>query len=189
MRKIPFILGAAALALASAAGLVAAGEPSKIGEEEGARHFVEIAKVLQSPRCRNCHPAGDAPLHGDAGTPHSMHVSRRTNDAGVPCTTCHRGENQPFEHGPPGVPGWRMPVRDTPLVFEGLSVAELCGRVKDPKRNGGRNPEALVEHMEHDPFVLWAWSPGPGRTVPPMKHDELVTHVKRWVEAGAPCPK
>ena len=27
--------------------------------------FMEIAQVLQSPRCMNCHPAGDAPLQTD----------------------------------------------------------------------------------------------------------------------------
>ena len=27
--------------------------------------FLEVYKVLISPRCQNCHPAGDAPLQGD----------------------------------------------------------------------------------------------------------------------------
>src|SRR6476660_2616760 len=27
--------------------------------------FMKVYKVLMSPRCMNCHPAGDAPLQGD----------------------------------------------------------------------------------------------------------------------------
>ncbi len=195
-RRAPLAFAAAALALAGvavaftgAARLGVADEPTKVSEEDGARHFVEIARVLQSPRCRNCHPSGDAPLHGDTASPHSMNVSRVSVASGLGCTTCHRSENQEAEHAPPGVPGWRMPPADTPMVFEGLTPAELCARLKDPKKNGGRSPEALRDHMDHDALVLWAWSPGAGRTVPPLTHDALMTHVKRWVEAGAPCPK
>lgn len=170
------------------AKLVTAGETAKVSAEEGARHFVEIAKVLQSPRCQNCHPAGDTPLHGDSGVAHSMNVSRRSVDSGLKCTTCHRGANQDEAHAPPGAPDWRMPPASTPMVFEGLSAAELCRRLTDPKQNGGRTPETLQEHMDHDALVLWGWSPGPGRSTPPLSHEALMTHVKRWVEAGAPCP-
>lgn len=168
---------------------VVADEPSTKSEAEGARHFAEIAKVLQSPRCQNCHPSGDAPLHGDSGAAHSMNVSRKSPVAGLKCTTCHRGENQEELHSPPGVPGWRMPPDETRMVFQGLSAGDLCARLKDVTKNGGRSLDALREHMEHDPLVLWAWSPGPGRTKPPITHDAFVTHVKGWVAAGGPCPK
>lgn len=181
--------GIALLGLFAGARLVGAAEPSeKLTEEEGARHFAEAAKVLQHPRCRNCHPSGDAPLHGDEGAPHSMNVSRHSTTAGLNCTTCHRGKNVDFEHGPPGVPNWHMPPAETPMVFEGLSVAELCTRFKDPTKNGGRSLAALAEHVGHDPLVLWAWSPGPGRTTPPMSHETFVTHVQKWAAAGGPCP-
>jgi hypothetical protein len=188
LRSSLLALGAVALVAVGAARLVTAGE-TKPTEEEGARHFVEIAKVLQSPRCMNCHPSGDAPLHGDTSTAHSMNVSRRSVDAGLGCTTCHRGANQDEPHAPPGVVGWRMPGAETPMVFQGLTAAELCGRLKDSKQNGGRTPAMLQDHMDHDALVLWGWNPGPGRTLPPLTHDVLMTHVKRWVEAGAPCPK
>jgi hypothetical protein len=183
------VFGAVVLAALAATSVGAAGETTKVSAEEGTRHWEEIAKVLQSPRCRNCHPAGDAPLHSDAGVPHSMNVSRKSLKAGLSCSTCHRTENQPEEHTPPGVPNWHMPAADTPMVFEGLSHAELCKRLKDPQQNGNRTPEMLQEHMDHDKFVLWAWSPGKGRTTPPITHDELMKHVKAWVDAGAPCPK
>jgi hypothetical protein len=182
-----FALGAAALL--ATARLVPAQEKTSSSEEEGAQHFVEVAKVLQSPRCQNCHPAGDAPLHGDTGAPHSMNVSRLSTTSGLLCTTCHRGENQPDEHSPPGVPGWHMPSAQTPMVFQGLTPAELCSRLKDPTKNGNRTPLDLADHMDHDALVLWAWKPGPGRTTPPLSHEAVMTHVNAWVKAGAPCPK
>lgn len=182
----------AALSALAVSQVGAAGEAApakKVSEEEGARHFTEVAKVLQSPRCQNCHPSGDGPLHGDSGSPHSMNVSRVSTGAGLQCTTCHRSENQDQEHAPPGVPGWRMPTAETPMVFQGLGAAELCSRLKDTRHNGGRTPDMLQEHMEHDALVLWAWKPGPGRTTPPLTHEALMEHVKGWVVAGAPCPK
>ena len=32
--------------------------------------FEEAGKVIQHPRCVNCHPAGDRPLQGDDSHPH-----------------------------------------------------------------------------------------------------------------------
>lgn len=189
MRRATPVLWAAAVATALSAGLVAAGEAERPSTEEGAAHFVEIAKVLQSPRCQNCHPAGDTPKHGDKGKLHAMNVSRKSPEAGLKCTTCHREKNQDEAGAPPGAPEWRMPGALSPMVFEGLTAAELCSRLKDPKHNGGRTPATLLDHMEHDKLVLWGWSPGPGRTAPPMTHAALVGHVKQWVAAGAPCPK
>jgi hypothetical protein len=42
--------------------------------------------------------------------------------------------------------------------------------------------------MKSDPLVLWAWSPGNGRTTPPLSHDQLVQALEAWVSAGMPCP-
>ena len=44
---------------------VAAGEPPT-SPEAGKKAFLDVARVLQSPRCMNCHPVGDAPLQTDA---------------------------------------------------------------------------------------------------------------------------
>jgi hypothetical protein len=184
-----YTIAALGLAAAATARLGAAAEPAKASEEEGARHFLSVAKVLQSPRCMNCHPAGDAPLHGDSSAPHSMNVSRKSPEAGLRCTTCHRESNQDEPHAPPGTANWHRPSAEAPMVFQGLSGSQLCAQLKDSKHNGGRTPEMLQEHMDHDALVLWAWSPGPGRTTPPMTHAAFMTHVKGWVQAGAPCPK
>ena len=42
--------------------------------------------------------------------------------------------------------------------------------------------------LASDRFVLWGWSPGPGRTAPPMAHAKLLEHVDAWIAAGTPCP-
>src|SRR5262249_11324642 len=81
--------------------------PTDPAELEKARDdFKQIARVLSSPRCRNCHPVGDAPLQGDVGKPHAMNISRTSAESGLPCTTCHRGQNSKLMRGPPGVPNW-----------------------------------------------------------------------------------
>jgi hypothetical protein len=176
------------------AGLIAALRPADAQPVDAARlaagrqDFVEMARVLLSPRCMNCHPAGDHPFRGDRGDLHAMNVSRKSPAAGLLCTACHREHNSPLLHGPPGVHGWRMPSAEVPLVFEGKSSGELCRQLVDPKQNGGRTLAALETHMTHDELVLWGWEPGPGRTVPPLSHADFVTHVRGWVAAGAPCP-
>jgi hypothetical protein len=42
--------------------------------------------------------------------------------------------------------------------------------------------------MKVDPLVLWAWSPGAGRTTPPLSHEKFVQALDAWVSAGMPCP-
>src|ERR1700722_10896739 len=66
--------------------------------------FTEAGKVLTSPRCVNCHPAGDRPLQGEAGRLHQPAVDRGVDGFGavaMRCATCHQGAN--FD--PAGVPG------------------------------------------------------------------------------------
>ena len=162
------------------------------GRRDGVQAFLEIARVLQSPRCQNCHPVGDAPLQGDAGTPHAMLVTRGPEGRGVTamkCSACHMRTNNPQPHGPPGAPNWHLPPPETPMVFEGRSPAELCRTLKDPAQNGGKDLEQLVHHMVADSLVLWGWDPGPGRTLPPLSQPEFARAVHEWAEAGAPCPE
>ena len=161
-------------------------------DEESIRAFSAIASVLLSPRCLNCHIPGDSPLQGDAQTPHNMNVKRGPDGRGTPamrCTNCHQATNSSQLHAPPGRPDWRLPPPSMPLVWKGLSVAGICRALKDPATNGGMTSAQLIEHVSDDPFVNWAWNPGPGRSVPPLSHDEFVSRFKEWIEAGAACPK
>ena len=160
--------------------------PAGVSAAVGRQAFADVARVLQSPRCMNCHPAGDAPLQGDASRSHTMQISRRVGEVGLACSTCHRPVAYDVPHLPPGNPAWHL--APATQVFEGLSVGALCRSLKDPKTNGGRDLDALLEHVTHDSLVLWGWSPGGGRTVPPLDHPTFVAAFRTWVAAGGPCP-
>jgi hypothetical protein len=181
---------ALAVLLIAATALVVVAQPDdKVAA--GKQGFIEVVKVLQSPRCMNCHPTGDRPLQGDDNHIHAQNISRKTIAAGVPCTTCHQTHNADaigIEHGPPGAPGWNLPPADMPMVFQGKTATQICEQMKDPKQNNGKNLAQLLEHATSDPIVLWGWSPGKGRTLPPMTHDAFVAAFKAWVDSDAACP-
>ena len=41
-----------------------------------------------------------------------------------------------------------------------MTGAELCAMQKDRLRNGNRDLAQLLEHVETEHLVLWAWDPG-----------------------------
>lgn len=160
-------------------------------DETSLRAFRAVASVLTSPRCLNCHVPGEGPLQGDDNHPHAMSVKRGVDGKGstaLHCFACHQAENAQFLHGPPGAADWQMPPAKTPMAWKGLSTGELCRTLKDPAKNGNRSLQDLIPHMETS-LVRWAWNPGPGRTVPPLTHDEFVSSLKEWIETGAVCPE
>lgn len=161
--------------------------------EKARAAFSEAVKVFFSARCANCHPAGDIPTQGDSFTPHAQGVTRGKDGKGVygmTCTTCHQAENLPGEHMPPGVPNWHMPPANQKMVFQGLTARQLCIQLKDPKRNGGRKtPKDAIHHLEEDPLVHWAWTPGNGRSTPPMSYEDFMAKMNDWVANGAACPE
>ena len=74
-----------------------------------------------------------------------------------------------------------------------MSGPELCTTLKDKAKNGNRDLSQLVEHVQDDALVNWAWNPGvrpngEDRLTPPLSHEAFVAVFKEWVEAGAPCP-
>jgi hypothetical protein len=162
--------------------------PAPPSVDEGLRGFATLYTVLESPRCRNCHPAGDRPLQTDRGVPHAQNISRRSLANGVTCATCHRDGNGPRAGQPPGAPGWNLPPVDMPMVFEGRSPRALCEQLKDPAQTKGRDIPALIDHVDRDALVQWGWHPGPGRTPVPVPHDVTVAAMRTWYAAGAPCP-
>ncbi len=154
--------------------------------------FLKAFKVFMNPRCVNCHPRGDRPLQGDDSHPHAMHVMRGPEGLGkngLLCSTCHQEENLHGTHMPPGAPGWQLPPKDMPMVFEKITPRVLCEHLKDPAQNGQRSPDDLIEHVDSTPIVLWGWSPGEGRNPVAVPHKEFVKDVKEWVENGAACPE
>jgi hypothetical protein len=191
--KAPALLAAGVIAAVSALALVHGPLASAADDKvtAGKQAFAEVARVLQSPRCRNCHPTGDRPLQGDPGKPHAMNISRASVAAGLPCTTCHQERNADaigIPGGPPGAPHWSMPTADHPMVFQGKAVTALCEQLKDPAQNGQRTLTQLLDHVSHDPLVLWGWSPGGTRPVPPLSHDQFVAAFAAWVASNGACP-
>jgi hypothetical protein len=91
------------------------------------------------------------------------------------------------QHMPPGAPDWHLPSTAMPMIWEGLSDRQLCQLLKNPRQNGKRNIDEIVEHMS-TPLVLWGWNPGEGRTPIPVPETEFLGKVKEWASKGAACP-
>lgn len=155
--------------------------------------FLEMGKVIRSPRCVNCHPRTDRPLQGETGKPHEPAVLRGPGGrgvAGLECTTCHGAGTVDFSNGAgsiPGDPDWRLaPIE---MAWEGGTLGDICRGMKDPKRNGGRTLQALVEHNAHDHLVGYGWHPGKGRPSAPGTQAVFGTLTQAWVDSGASCPR
>lgn len=162
------------------------------GDSASLRAFAVVASVLTSPRCLNCHVPSDSPLQADDNHTHNMNVKRGPDGRGTQamrCTSCHQDQNSTQLHGPPGRPDWHMPPPNMRMAWQGLSVRDLCRTLKDPATNGGKNTAQLIEHVRDEGLVNWGWDPGPGRSVPPVSHDEFVAQFTEWVQTGAVCPK
>jgi hypothetical protein len=152
--------------------------------------FQSMVKVLHHPRCMNCHSTGDFPRQGDDGHRHAMNVRRGLEGDGVTsvrCGTCHQDHNLEGVHLPPGAPDWHLPNSKMPMIWEGLSDGRLCELFKDPRQNGNRTVDQIVDHMS-TPLVLWGWNPGEGRTAIPVPKSKFLAEVKEWASKGAACP-
>jgi len=187
MRRAARFSAAAVIAVA----LATAGGAVRAQERDGAAMFRQMARVLQSPRCMNCHTGSEFPRQGDDRHRHIFNVMRGPDNRGAPglhCATCHQSVNQAAS-GVPGARDWQLaPLR---MAWEGLSVGELCRALLDPKR-GGMTPERMVPHLGTS-LVRWAWSPGRDhagreRAPPPMAYDEFIALTRAWVASGAACP-
>jgi hypothetical protein len=186
-------LATAQTAPSGAAALRPASSFSSISDskERAAALFTEAGKVLQHPRCVNCHPRTDRPLQGDAMRVHEPPVTRGKGGHGaaaMECTTCHGLKNFDATEAVsiPGHENWHLaPIE---MAWEGRSLRQICLQLKDRKRNGGKSMAQIVEHMAHDSLVGWGWQPGNGRTPAPGTQKELGELIKAWVDAGAHCP-
>lgn len=153
--------------------------------------FMEVYKVLLSPRCVNCHPAGDIPLQGDDSRLHTMSPERGKDGHGVyamKCSNCHQASNSPGLNTPPGNPKWALPPADMKMVFEGKGPRELALQIMDIKRNGRKNKAQLMEHAR-DTLVKAAWNMGEGRKPPPLTYPEFVAAWDKWINTGGYAPR
>lgn len=167
-------------------------EPEAIvgtGRARSVALFQEVSKVLQHPRCVNCHPRGDRPLQGDGQRLHLPAVVRGADGRGAEglrCTSCHGDAN--FDPGRvPGHDDWHLAPKS--MAWEGRSPGEICRQLLDRRRNGGRSLDQIVRHMAEDGLVGWAWHPGEGRTPAPGSQEQFGRLIRAWAESGAACPR
>jgi len=154
--------------------------------------FAEAGKVIQHPRCLNCHPTGDRPLQGDSQRLHQPLVTRGKDGFGATamrCISCHGAQN--FEAAQlASVPGnkiWHLaPIE---MAWHGRTLGEICRQLKDRSRNGGKTMPQMIEHMAHDELVGWGWAPGVGRTPAPGTQKAFGDLIKAWADSGAHCPE
>lgn len=151
--------------------------------------FQEAGRVLTSPRCLNCHPRDDSPRQGEEMRVHQPPVQRGAGGmgvAGMRCVTCHGPAN--YDPGRiPGNPKWLLaPIE---MAWVGKSLGEICEQMKDPKRNGGKTLEQIVEHNAHDELVGYGWEPGAGRKPAPGTQAQFGDLMRAWQQSGAHCPK
>ena len=105
--------------------------------------FVEIGKLLTHPRCMNCHPAGNHPLQGADHHEHMPPVWRSDAEhLGTHCSECHTDNNVTLHEAAtyqsiPGHPRWGLAPLS--MAWEGQTVGDICRRLKDASRNGGRD--------------------------------------------------
>jgi hypothetical protein len=192
------VLAIGSVALAQELGLKDPASFDSIADknERAIALFEEAGKVIQHPRCVNCHPAGDTPLQGMTMHPHQPPVARGDSNIGMPgmmCGTCHGAANvnivgqSETMKSIPGHPQWH--VAPVEMGWVGKPLGAICEQIKDPMRNGDRTLDEIVEHMAEDSLVGWAWNPGEGREPAPGTQAVFGELIKRWVADGATCPK
>jgi len=153
--------------------------------------FAEAGKVIQHPRCLNCHPNGNRPLQGDGMQLHQPLVVRGKDGFGAAamrCASCHGAQN--FEAAKiasvPGNKNWHLaPIE---MAWHGRTLGEICSQLKDRSRNGDKTMAQMIEHMAHDDLVGWGWAPGIGRAPAPGTQKAFGDLIKAWTDSGAHCP-
>jgi hypothetical protein len=173
-------------------------KPNNIVFEEGKKDsiasvnaFMQVYKVLVSPRCVNCHPAGDVPLQGDESKFHQM-LPRRGKDGkglyAMKCSNCHQSINIDAVNTPPGAPHWQLPPANMKMIFEGRTANQLAKQLVNPKTNGNKNMLQLKEHA-NDALVKAGWNMGASRTQPPLDYETFKKAWNTWIDNGAYAPK
>lgn len=155
--------------------------------------FTEAGRVIQHPRCLNCHPRGDSPTQGMDLHPHLPQVVRGPDNHGVvgmECATCHQAQNFAAS-GVPGNPLWH--VAPVEMAWQGRSLAQICEQIKDKQRNGGKSLKQIKQHMAEDSLVGWAWNPGTDisgkpRQPAPGTQKQFGDLIGAWIKTGAACP-
>jgi hypothetical protein len=157
---------------------------------ESVRAFMQVYAVLMNPACMNCHPAGDAPLQGLNGQPHTMNVKRGKDGTGLyaeKCSNCHQPQNTAGVHTPPGSPDWKLPPENMKMIFQGRTPRELALQLMNYNQNGHKNKAQLIAHARTS-LVKKGWDLGEGRIQPPISYDAFVRVWDEWINKGGYAP-
>ena len=157
---------------------------SSIGDQEArsAAYFTELGKVLTSPRCLNCHPAGDRPRQGDMARLHQPPVERGADGFGLPalrCPICHQAANF---GGVPGNPIWHLAPHE--MAWEGKTLSRFALRSRTPRRMA-----AARWRRSWNTSARIIWSGGRGRPVPagnprPARRKRRARSLRRGCRPG-----
>lgn len=149
--------------------------------------FQEAGRVIEHPRCLNCHPRTDRPTQAASMRRHIPAVSRGSDGGGDPllrCSTCHNDANLDAS-GVPGNPKWRLaPIEQ---AWQGRTLGEICRQILDSSRSHMTRAQ-LLHHMANDELVGWAWHPGGDRSPAPGSQAQFGALIAAWLETGAQCP-
>jgi hypothetical protein len=169
---------------------IAGKNSDKSDSAASAKAFLQVYKVLMSPRCMNCHPAGDIPLQGDDSHLHTMSPKRGKDGHGLyamKCANCHQPANTPGAHTPPGNPKWGLPPLDMKMVFQGKTARQLALQIRDYNQNGHKNRQQLLEHAR-DTLIKAGWNMGEGRPAPPLTYTAFLKVWDEWINKGLYAP-
>ena len=150
--------------------------------------FGEAGKVITSPRCMNCHPAGDRPAQGDDRHPHLPLVVRGVDGfgaIGMRCTTCHG----PANFDPAQLPGHPNGTsRRSRWRGSASRWARSASRSRTPSATAASRWMISFTTWPKIRLYGWGWHPGAGRTPAPGTQAEFGALIKAWVDTGAVCP-
>ena len=145
-----------------------------------------MAKVLQHPRCVNCHTPDESPRQGDAHVLHDPPVVRGSANRGVvgmQCTTCHQDRNaEPARI--PGAPDWHLaPVE---MVWLDRTAAQICEQIKDPGAMAARRSQRSRITSR---TIRWSVGLDPGGIASPRPARRPSSEpIAAWIDTGAACP-
>jgi hypothetical protein len=155
--------------------------------------YNEAKRVIENPRCMNCHTATRIPTQGNDLHQHVPFIRATTGGGGPPglaCAACHGSSNvSTFGASIQSIPGhdhWGLAPES--MAWQGKSTAEICSQIKDRTRNGNLSLTKIHDHMAKDKLVGWAWHPGAGRVPAPGTQAAFGQLIKAWIATGAACP-
>ena len=151
--------------------------------------FAEAGRVLQHPRCLNCHPVGERPTQGNDCHPHSPLVVRGADDKGAIGHALH--------DLPPGCELRAVGRAGTSALacraeVDGMADRNRWARSASRSRIRGataaRRSRRSRSTWRTTRLVGWAWMPGGNREPAPGTQAQLGALIAAWIESGAACP-